>query len=664
MADSPLEQAIVKNEQYSVRQFSPGAWGGFIGDSMGFLWPARAELLPRYGTIECDIALRALHYQQHNSLWGGATNIWNQKVLGVPYEISGGRNKVFQWQDLFGESDFGEGYDYLLSKCNIDYLTLNRGMFMELVSYGDPDTPIQDGAKILGVNQLDALRIQFTGNREWPYLYMSEWNGGLHRMHYTRIIHLSQQPSPNTLLYGIGKSPLYDAISIVNAQILLSRHQNEMLNDLPPPGLVIFNNIRPDQVEQAMRQFEYERVRDGQNMYRAPLSLNSLNPEQPATVTFVPLSTVPEGFDYEKYMNIHVNALALCLQLDPQDIWPLAGSKLGSGMQSNILEAKTSAKGTGYFLTRLERMWNYKVLPRDLQWTYKAPNAQEDVQNATSAQLWITTLNTATFLSPDEKRGIAATQVPAFADELFDEAGNLRLFDNDPKMQNQVLADDAIMANAPALPAPNAAAPKDTNATDDTQLATAKAIVKKGIDATNDEFIQELETIMQDGIDRTITKAGCAARIRGAIQRYGKPGYIDGLIAGCLSADDFDEDDARIVADIAVHDTQYVTDLVNEIYSDAGKNINVQDRASKWMGTIDEFYYAGIASADKNGMYSFEGDDGKENCSTCSGLKGQKHRMSWWVSKELRPGIDHDNFECGSWSGHCNHYLERVGGCN
>lgn len=404
MADSAIEQDIVKNSEYSVRQFAPGTYAGFIGDSMGFLWPSHAELLPRYGSFQCDVALRALHYSQHNTIWGGAVNIWNQKVLGVPYEISGGRNKVFQWQDLFGESDIGEGYDFMMSKFNVDYLTLNRGAFLELVSYGDPDTPIQEGAKILGVNHLDALRIRFTGNREWPYLYLSEWSGGLHRMHYTRIIHLSQQPSPNTLLFGIGKSPLYDAISVVNAQILLGRHQNELLNDLPPPGLVIFNNIRPDQVEQAMRQFEYERIRDGQNMYRAPLSLNSLNPEQPASVTFVPLSTVPENFDYQKYMDIHVNALALCLQLDPQDIWPLAGQRLGSGMQSNILEAKTSAKGTGYFLTRLERMWNYKVLPRDLEWTYKAPNAQEDVQNATSAQLWINTLNTATFLSPDEKR--------------------------------------------------------------------------------------------------------------------------------------------------------------------------------------------------------------------------------------------------------------------
>lgn len=685
MADSAVEQAIVKNEQYSVRQFSPGAWGGMVGDAFGFLWPARADLLPRYGTIECDIALRTLHYTQHNSLWGGAVNIWIQKVLGTPYEISGGRNKVFQWQDLFFESDFGEGYDYMMSKALVDYLTLNRGMFLEKVSYGDPDTPIQEGAKILGLNHLDALRIQFTGNREWPYLYFSEWGGGLHRMHYTRVVHLSQQPSPNTLLYGIGKSPLYDAVSIVNAQILLGKHQNELLNDLPPPGIVIFNNVRPDQVQDAIKQFEYERIRDGQNMYRAPLSLSSLNPEQPASVTFVPLSTVPEGFNYHEFMEVHVNGLALCLQLDPQDIWPLAATKIGSGMQSNILESKTSSKGSGYMLTRLERVWNFGVLSKDLEWKYKAPNAQEDIQNATTAKTWIDTLNTATFLSPDEKRGIAATQVPAFADELLDEAGNIRLFDADPKEQGQVLADDAALNNAPALPAPTApvgtAPPDKTTSNDNTQLAPATPAAKgyewktngvvwwtekvthKGIDDTDSAFVDEIQAIMQDGISRSITKAGCAARIRGAINRYGKLAYMDGLKDGCVDTTELDEDDTRIISDIAVHDTQYVTDLVNQIYSADGMTGTPESRAPLWKSTTDEFYYAGVQSADKNGMYEFTGDDGKENCATCASLKGQKHRMSWWVSKELRPGVDHDNFDCGTWPDHCMHTLERVGGC-
>lgn len=653
------ELAIAKNADYSVRQFSPNSWGGILGgDAMGFLWAANTDMLPRWGSFECDMALRTMHYAQHNSLVAGAVQVWIEKFLSIPYEISGGRNLTFQWQDLFFESEFGDGYDVLVGKGLVDYLTLNRGWFMEIVSYGRPDTPIEEGAKVLGLNHLDALRITFTGNREWPYLYQSEWGGKLHKLHATRVIHMARQPSPNTLMYGMGKSALYDTLTVANAQILLGRHQNEMLSDLPPPGIVIFNNVKADEIETAMKQFEYERVRDGENVYRAPLSLSSKDPAQPATVTFVPMATVPEGFNYKEYMENHVNLTALNYGLDPQDLWPLTGSALGSGAQSKVLAAKTDIKGPGYVSTRLTRVWN-KILPRALEWKYKAQNAAQDRETADIAKLWTDIANASTFANADEKRQLVANQVPAFADVLLDEAGQVRLFDSDQKEPTQiVVAMDAVQLDTPANLA-------EVTANSETAPATAPAApapVTKAIDATNDSFIQELQSIMQDGIDRTITKAGCAARIRGAINRYGKAAYQDRLVDGCLSSDDLDEDDLRIIADLAVRDSQYVTNLVNEIYSEAGMSLSAESRAQMWMGTIDEFYYAGIESADKNGMYSFEGDDGDESCATCQRLKGVKHRMKWWVEHKLRPGIDHDSFECHAYR--CQHYLQRVGGCN
>ena len=667
MAETVTEQAIVKNENYSVRQFSPSSWGGFIGDSLGFLWPSKADMLPRWGSRECDIALRVMHYTQHNALWGGAAKIWIEKILGTPYEISGGRNLTFQWQDLFFESDFGEGYDFMMFKFLTDYLTLNRGGFIEKVSYGAPDTPIQEGAKILGLNHLDALRIYHTGNREWPYLYMSEWGGQLHKMHYTRVIHLAESPSPDTLTYGMGKSALYDAMTVANAQMMLGRHQNELLNDLPPPGIVIFNNVKSDEVTTAMKQFEYERVRDGQNIYRAPLQLSSKDPSNPATVTFVPMSTVPEDFDYEKYMAVHVNLLALTLQLDPQDIWPLTGQALGTGQQSKILELKSSSKGPGYILTRLERVWN-TTLPRPLEWKYKAQNAQQDKQTADLAKAWVDTAKAAQgVMTDDEMRQLIANQVPAFADVLLDENGEVRLFDADPKTPAQVIAqDDVVLEGAPVngeevtTNSQNEMVTVDDPEADTNAPPADEKPVTKDIDDTTDEFVSEVQAIMQDGISRTITKAGCASRMRGAIQRYGKAAYIDGLEDGGVEGSELDEDDKRLIGDIAVHDTQYVTDLVNEIYSEAGMSGTPESRAPLWKSTTDEFYYAGIASADKNGMYIFTGDDGEESCADCRRLKGVKHRMKWWIEKELRPGVDHDNFECGGWR--CKHYLERVTG--
>lgn len=659
MVDTTEQQAIVRNSEYSVRQFSPTSWGGMVGDNLGFLWPSRADLLPRWGSLECDIALRVLYYTQHNSLVGGATEAWIEKFLSIPYEISGGRNLTYTWQDLFFESEFGEGYDVLLSKGLVDYNTLNRGMFIEIVSYGDPDTPIKEGAKILGLNHLDALRIYFTGNLEHPYLYQSEWDSGLHKMHRDRVIHISRQPSPDTRMFGVGKSALYDAITISNAQILLGRHQNEMLNDLPPPGIVIFNNVKADEVETAMRQFEYERIRDGQSVYRAPLSLSSKDPSQPATVTFVPMATVPEGFNYREYMDTHVNMLALCYGLDPQDIWPLSGAALGTGAQSKVLAAKTGVKGPGYLSTRLTRVWN-KVLPRQLEWQYKAQNAEQDRETADIAKLWTDIANAASFATEQEKRQLVVNQVGAFADVLADEQGIARVSDDDIEtpQQEQIVADDTTELDTPTDT-------QDTTANDQTQIDTQtappqdeKPPVTKAIDDTESAFISEVQAAMTDGIDRVVTKASTAARIRGAITRYGKLAYIDGLEDGGVDASEYDDSDKLKVSDIAVHDTQFVSDLVNEIYSEAGMSGNPETRAPLWRKTLDEFYYAGIESADANGMYIFTGEDGDESCADCQRLKDVKHRMKWWVANELRPGVDTDNFACGGWR--CQHVLQKV----
>ena len=664
MADT--EQAIVQNEKMSVREFAPNTWGGFIGDAMWWM-PARADLMPPWGTYECDVALRMMHYTQHNSLVGGATQAYIEKYLSIPYEISGGRNLTFQWQDIFFDAEFGEGYDELVAKGLVDYLTLNRGWFMELVGYGEPDTPLKDGARILGINHLDALRITFTGNREWPYLYQSEYNGKLHKLHATRVIHIARQPTPNTRMFGMGKSALYDLMTVANAEILLGRHENEMLSDLPPTGLVIFNNVKPEEVSQAMAQFDYERVRDGENVYRAPLQLSSKDPGQPATVTFVPMATVPEGFDKAKYTQVHVNLAALNYGLDPQDIWPLSSGSMGSGEQSKVLAAKTDVKGPGYLSTRLTRIWNM-MLPRSLEWKYKAANPQQDMQTANIAKTWTDIANASTFMNAEEKRQLVANQVEAFADILMDESGQVRVFDADPKEPAQiVVASDAVQLDTAQPPnsaiTANSSTPTAPAAVpDETVQATDAVPVTKDIDSTMSAFIEEMKAAMQDGLDRVTTKAGTAARIRGAITRYGKKAYQDGLEDGGVDPDALDEDDLRLIADYNVWDSQYVSRLVDELFSDGGLKGGVDYRAPLWSSTINRFYYGGIASADKNGMYEFVGDDGVESCDTCKRLKGQVHRMKDWVRKELRPGIDHDNFDCGTWEPHCEHFLEKTTG--
>jgi hypothetical protein len=760
---APVDTAIIENEKYSVREFTPGVWGGFIGDGMGILWPGQQGLISGWGTWMCDRDLRMFYYFLHNTLIQGTVDLICQTILSTPYEISGGRNVTYQWQDLFFEADFGEGYDDLVWKFLQDYYTLNRGGFMELVSYGDPSTPLQPGARILGINHLDAMRVVLTGNLDIPYQYYSEYTGKLHNLHRSRVIHLVHAPSPNTTYPHYGKSPLYNVLSQSNAQILLGRHQNEMLSDLPPPGLVIFNNVKPENVEQVVKTFEAERRSDGQQVFRAPLKIEGLKPNEQVSVTFVPLASVPQDFDYEKYMRVHVNLVALGFQVDPQDIWPLTGQNLGVGTQGKILASKATGKGYGYMLTRLERKWN-TTMPRSAKWKYKAQNADQDQSQATTAKTWVDTANAATDLSQQERRQLLANQVPQFADVLLDEQGNVRLPDDDPKEPGQEIVDansdtiatdttqlapadnskpvepDAIalpVIQQPKQPAsPPAEQPKtssqpsaqpadmklveamleaglitideaqrqlgvpvdskltgfymldgvpvpperisdlwqsrfgrgvvsfDSVLAGDSQTTTVEyaAATKafKDYDATASEFEGEIAAILSDASAGSINKTSFSARMRSAINKYGRLAMLDGLNAGGVETDELDADDKTTLATLLAAQSPYVSNVANEIFnSDGGFKGSPDFRASLWVAkTLEPFYYAGLQSADQNGMYKFVGTDGEESCITCTKLKNQVHRLKDWVRKELVPRVDTENFECGGWQ--CQHYLEKT----
>jgi hypothetical protein len=52
---------------------------------------------------------------------------------------------------------------------------------------------------------------------------------------------------------------------------------------------------------------------------------------------------------------------------------------------------------------------------------------------------------------------------------------------------------------------------------------------------------------------------------------------------------------------------------------------------------------------------TFDGDDGAESCPTCTALKGQRHKASWWISHDYVPPTG-SGLDCAA-GGHCMHEL-------
>lgn len=78
-------------------------------------------------------------------------------------------------------------------------------------------------------------------------------------------------------------------------------------------------------------------------------------------------------------------------------------------------------------------------------------------------------------------------------------------------------------------------------------------------------------------------------------------------------------------------------------------------RADGYTNTLKEIYNAAKLRAMDDRMVTFDGDDGKESCPDCQRLKGQRHKISWFVKRNFVPPFG-TGLECHR-GGHCQHGL-------
>ena len=79
-------------------------------------------------------------------------------------------------------------------------------------------------------------------------------------------------------------------------------------------------------------------------------------------------------------------------------------------------------------------------------------------------------------------------------------------------------------------------------------------------------------------------------------------------------------------------------------------------RADGYTNTLKEVYNNARMRAMPNQMVTFDGDDGQESCPDCQKLKGKRHKISWFVSRNYVPPFG-TGLECHK-GGHCQHGLK------
>jgi len=606
---------------------------------------SRAELLPLNGTRQRELELRLWDRHPQMWIWQGAVAGQIKKLASAPREIKG-KNLVGYFDDVLRYANFGQGWDDFIAKGARDFFRQDGGWYFEIIGPGNLMKPIT--GRVTGIAHLDSIRCYPTGDPEFPVVYYDR-DGKIHLMHNQRVVHIVDMPDGDEGRPGYGLCALSRGIAIATQELYLNRYIQSMLDDRPQPGYVFWRGLSE---QQRKTRFEAWRTQQDSDdpIWGRIIHFESLDPANPVGAETLSFSQSPEKFDYKIYTEMHVNAWALALGVDVQELWQLTGGNIGSGQQSEVLHAKSQGKTFGDLLTKLERELNTKVLPDTLEFTFKRHDPYEAQERAQTAQLWSGfTSGVKEESTPEERRRILANMVETFKDAVSDEKGEIiRLPDQDVKPveeQEQVIDDGAP--------------PSQQSQTGQEQTVDdSKAI--KAIQATQLDFEADWDDMVDARRKGEMNSVRGDIVARALLAKYGERAYRDGLKEAGVEDAEMDEDDMAKFLSILAEQNRYITDL-NTSLDEAGgiSDAEAALKATQWFnGSIMPFRDAGRLSADQNGNYEFVGDDGTESCIDCKRLKGQIHRLREWMRRKMNPPYG-ENLAC-SGGKHCKHLLVRV----
>ncbi len=631
-------------------------------DSVGpgpMLWDIyRGPILPPRGMKERDRILRIFDRHDYDGLWQGAASGVVKKLSNVSWKINGPPARVQYYQDILGYAHFGHGFEYLQKLVIRDFLSQSYGGIYEIAGPGEPNEPLIETAT--GLNHLDSGRCYVTGNPIYPVLYYSLWDGRLHRMHASRVYMLVDDPLPDERYFGIGTCALERAIAISQRQIRMGEYIDALLDDKPQPGILGLTGVSDNAWNLKVQQYMQDQQNDERPIFGRTLVLTSLDPNASVKAEVIPFSQTPEKFDFIKYNDLDVSAVALALGVDRQELWELAGRSLGSGSQSAILAMKSRAKLYGDVLTGVERFMNWAFLPKDCEFEYVDHDAQADVsQTAIDLQLAqiAQTLSAVPGINPLEVKKFLVASSARYQDALTDDSGKIVVDSVDPQTPAQQVQTDAALTGATPLDAPQApasVAPRVPTA----QLAAQAQ--QKAYSATSADFRNRFADILSRAASGTLGRAQAESYMLSLLLSSGTKAFQDGLAEGGVT-DPPDDDDLQMIQDFVADQIDYLDPLLDAAFGGALPADQADMRADMWANkSLTQMVSAGRLSADSNGMYMFTGADGKENCPTCKRLKGQQHRFKDWDRKRLIPGRDTEGFDCGGWQ--CRHRLIKASG--
>lgn len=179
----------------------------------------------------------------------------------------------------------------------------------------------------------------------------------------------------------------------------------------------------------------------------------------------------------------------------------------------------------------------------------------------------------------------------------------------------------------------------DTDDDTDSIFADAKTwLSQKSIQSTRLDFEMEMEGFIEEARAERLTRRRFGTLMRSVIRKYGIRAYRDGLMDGGVEDGAMDTEDYQEAESLIAQQSVYVTDFANTLYDKGISDAQAYGKPEMWFNkSLMPLYQAGLASADRNGLYEWVLGKTEQHCKTCLALNGQRHRMKEYTKRNLVP---------------------------
>lgn len=277
---------------------------------------------------------------------------------------------------LLHHSDRGKGWKSLLIKTCVDILTTDNGGWWEIIRTEDrPDAPV------LNLAHLDSLRIQRTGDAEFPAIYTDRY-GRETVMRWWQVRSLEEMPSPIEQAFGLAYSAVTRCLLAAEIIQSISVYKQEKISGTFSRAIDIVSGVTQQNIEEAIAIAQEQQFNRQLYRYSVPVIIPGVDPTSTLSHVHINLAALPDNFDEDASLRWYVAQLAAAFGVDYQEIAPLMSGNLGSSQQSEIMHLKTRGKGPALFMGLIEDVINGGLIPQNVAFRFLEQDVRSEAEKA------------------------------------------------------------------------------------------------------------------------------------------------------------------------------------------------------------------------------------------------------------------------------------------